>query len=294
MASTSIEIQSEIESEVEKQKKCESLITFLKLVILASYLAEDLIALFWQDRDKFSDQDVFWIFWGFGALSGLMECCGQINKWALLIFVIIIEITQAILFMYICSWDELAVITFSIFIGLQLIFECINCALEESDDADLAMKVSSVSLVFQKCCSSVISGIIFLPYLYYNEDALFRTLWFDIYVTCSLWFSNAAQQIMNEAAMKLAGDGNDYESWKDLPFGWIVFIFVYLFIMFGNMIFSWILGLVYISDAEPGFEYGWTMFIVISGALCICSTCCGMLKAFLGSDETDDKDGQSE
>ena len=211
--------------------ECGFLIGFIRFIILGSYLAEDLLALFWQDRDKFDDQDVFWIFFGFAASAGLLECCGSFNKWVLLCFMIMIEVTQAVLFMYICSFTELSILVFCIFIGFQLIFECVQCFLEGEDDRDETEMAVAVGGACGKCCGTLIGGIALLPYLYYNEDSLFRSEWFDIYVTISLWFGAATSGVTLDLQQKMQSGDLD-----EVPLYGKILGVVILIVTFGNMV----------------------------------------------------------
>mmetsp|Transcript_58110 Transcript_58110/g.92306 ORF Transcript_58110/g.92306 Transcript_58110/m.92306 type:complete len:200 (-) Transcript_58110:34-633(-) len=178
-----------------------------------------------------------------------------------------IEIGQAILFMWICDWQLMPVFVLTTFCTAQVLLECAClCAEigEETDEADEAMeKTQAISAATMKCCMAALVGVGMLPYLYYNEDSPFRTQWFDIFVTCSIWFSTISGEIMMKSALVnpalyqgcLAGT---------------------TCVGLATQLVVYVVSIQYVDDALPGFEKGWTIFIIVMGSLAICCFPCSV------------------
>jgi hypothetical protein len=89
-----------------------------KVLSFSILLAQDLCALFWQD-DKFNDASIFWVFYAFSVASAFLEICASFNDYLLLCFIIIVEVVQGVLFMWLCGWADIAVIVMAIAAGFD-------------------------------------------------------------------------------------------------------------------------------------------------------------------------------
>ena len=106
----------------------------VKIVAVVSILAEDLTALFLQSHE-FDDKIVFWIMYGFGCLSACFGFIALLNQYVSPILLILLEITQSLLFIWVCDWKLTAVISMTLFVIIQIISE-IYLGFRDKSDTD--------------------------------------------------------------------------------------------------------------------------------------------------------------
>jgi hypothetical protein len=119
-----------------------------------------------------------------------------------------------------------------------------------------------------------VTSLGFLPYLYFSDGSVFRSTWFDIYVTCSIWFFTVQGNLAGKNS-ESAGSGG---------FGLVARAFCNILHGFVDMVLLLTLSIIYFPEAKAGFEYEWTLYtiIVCSSALgcglCgLCTLCLHML-----------------
>jgi hypothetical protein len=126
---------------------------------------------------------------------------------------------------------------------------------------------------YQKSCFTSLISIGFLPYLYFSDGSPFRTTWFDIYVTCIIWFSTVQNNLVVELPMEAMGKLDSAGSGDLSSVKSVCLSLGGGFVSFANTILLFTLSIIYFPDAKAGFEYGWTLFIII---MCSIGLGCGM------------------
>eukprot|EP01084_Bolivina_argentea_P082359 149105_1 len=248
---------------VDNDSTC-NLIGIAKVLSALSILCEDLFGLFLQS-DKYPEQTVFWIFFGFAFIHSWTEPCAILCGRMSFILKIIIEFLLMICLMFVSDWYIVAIIIFILLFIFQISLEYYIYHNEEPDDNE--NKAATFANTCCSCGTVMVSGAFVIPLLYFNEDSMFRTTWFDVWATYTIWITGAIQSEYEEAY-------NEYSNGIELSI-WKKFIFWYqILYSAGYTIFYLILSCIYLPDALPGFEYGWTIFMIVFASIGTCCMCC--------------------
>ena len=116
---------------------------------------------------------------------------------------------------------------------------------------------------FSKFMQVVVPTIFWLPFLYYNDDSPFRSQGFDYLVTVVMWWGTVQ--------VELFGSLHKGEEFGKMPgFKQKLYDLVELIItgIWGMILL--VMSVDYISDAEKGFEFGYTIFMICYLGFFIC------------------------
>eukprot|EP01083_Nonionella_stella_P038728 105288_1 len=238
-------------STLAKGSKCLSSTAHTLVVI--SYLAEDLTALFLTETD-FDSRILYWIFYGRAVVSAFILACGECSSKLSLALVIFVEITQSVLLMWTCSWSVASIIIFCAFCLCQALLEWTDYYSQTEVDpwSNLGTEPIALEIVL-----TVLVGIGVMPHIYYHEDSLWRSQWFGVYLTFVVWFS-------------IYASGNLWaRSKKNPPYHRLFWGFIVTVWFMNAMVFV-ILSSVYIKDALPGFEFWYSLCSIIGGVFGLC------------------------
>merc|ERR1719187_2598831 len=103
--------------------------------------------------------------------------------------------------MFVGEWSSMAVEVFGIILCFQVMLQIVETYLAVTfphrkgaleDDAQMERRKTNethktMGIAGTNCTLSFMLGFSLMPFLYFNESSVFRSHWFDIYMTCCIW-----------------------------------------------------------------------------------------------------------
>ncbi|ETO12036.1 hypothetical protein RFI_25341 [Reticulomyxa filosa] len=268
--------QMNIDSLFTKPKKSSSkLIELLSMIKMASGLVEDIFAIYYQSK---GDHEIFWIMYGFGVAVGIVEAFSMLNCFVEVIAIAALESAQAVLFMWTSDWDVHSIIFFGAIGGGKIILQWVESWYEESHEEEKGNtaleKVSTCAQVCIKCYLPIFLGLTTLPYLYFNKDSYFRTDWFDVCITVTLWLAGVMFEYHGKLMRKLLQSGE-----LEYSIAYVIVWFLNTIWTIGFAVLTYVLCILIVKDRSWAnlYEKIFTIAIVAGYSTSVCLCCCQLL-----------------
>lgn len=279
--------QQQIEDEINKLDNYYSnniqlsfLYYILKFLFYSSTFIEDILVYFYTDYDLYGQATPFYIMWG---LSVCMIC--YCTKWNLC--VVSLELTQMILFMMLCNWSLISLIIFGSIFIFQFISQYILCrwneeafcncqdckdAIDEDDELreEKLREAEKEGERYGESAQFVVFGNLeCVPFLYYADNAPFRTLWYELILIWMFWIDSMRFD-HKTYLYKYPQYYRPSKHWNH----WFIALYLRIYIVSGFGFRFLNIGLcsyymIFYLDDMSNFEFGYTIFMIAFWGCCI-------------------------